>query len=122
MTEHDYNNILKRIEEILKNGIKDKNDNKVRKYNIHAEFVDEEKTKADAKADAIANTFCLKEGHCQGHPDIFALRSLPAPFDARRLEQTARQSSEPLCCRGQRGRRSAKRAPGKKSLAFPGRL
>jgi hypothetical protein len=46
MTEHDYNNILKRIEEILKNGIKDKNDNKVRKYNIHAEFVDEEKTKA----------------------------------------------------------------------------
>lgn len=46
MTEYDYNNILKRIEEILKKGIKNKNDNKVRKYNIHAQFVDEEKTKA----------------------------------------------------------------------------
>jgi hypothetical protein len=44
MTE--YLSILKRIEEILKKGIKNKNDNIVRKYNIHARFVDEEKTKA----------------------------------------------------------------------------
>ena len=44
MTE--YVSILKRIEEILKKGIKNKNDNSIKRYNIHHRFVDEEETKA----------------------------------------------------------------------------